>query len=107
MALSILDEIISSDRTAHTAHAVPGKGWEVSWLPGRPLSRNNAITAMVLADATAQGDARPGHSLWTFAEGWAGELGLGTPDALDRIASPPAPKNPEKAPMPADPEAGG
>ena len=25
-------------------------GWEVSWLPGQPLDRNTAITAMILAE---------------------------------------------------------
>ena len=47
MALTILDDAMSSDRSAHTARAVPGARhrWEVSWLPGRHLDRNSTITA--------------------------------------------------------------
>jgi hypothetical protein len=107
MALTILDDCISSDNTTHTARTVPGKHWEVSWLPGRPLTRNGAITAMVLADVTAHSDVRPGHPLWTHIEGWASELGLDAPEALAQTASPPGSKNPGKTAMPADPEAAG
>jgi hypothetical protein len=107
MALTILDDIISSDRTAHTARAVPGRDWEVSWLPGRPLTRNGAITAMVLADVTAEGDVHAGHPLWIHIESWAGELGLDAPEVLTQTASPPGWTDAGKSAMPADPEAGG
>jgi hypothetical protein len=63
MALTIGGETITSDRTAHTARAVTGaehRWWEVSWLPGRYLDRNSAITAMTLADLTALGTCAPG-----------------------------------------------
>jgi hypothetical protein len=105
VALTILDDSMSSDRTTHTARRTPGGNhqWEVSWLPGRPLDRNTAITAMVLADATADGDVNTGHRLWIFVEGWAAELGLTAPDVLTRTASPPAGKSPQLA----DPEAAG
>jgi hypothetical protein len=43
--------------------------WEVSWLPGRLLTRNDAITAMVLADVTGLGDMHPQHRLWAHVEG--------------------------------------
>jgi hypothetical protein len=63
MALTIGDDGISSDRTRHTARLTPDGDqlWEVSWLPGRPLDRNSAITAMVLADVTAHSDVNPRH----------------------------------------------
>ena len=30
MTMTILDDSISGDSTAHTARAIPGRGWEVS-----------------------------------------------------------------------------
>jgi hypothetical protein len=109
MGLTILDDGMSSDRTAHTARRVPGEahGWEVSWLPGRVLDRNSAITAMVLADVTADGDVTAGHRLWIHVEGWAAELGLTAPDVLTQISSPPGWDRTGKAALPADREAAG
>ena len=91
MALRIYDYRMSSDRSPHTARLAPGKqyAWEVSWLPGRHLNRNEAITAMVLADTTANGDVHPGHQGWPHVQGWAAELGMTGPQTLDRVASPP------------------
>ena len=47
MSLTITDTTMTSDHTAHTARQAPGRQhlWEVSWLPGRTLDRNSAITA--------------------------------------------------------------
>jgi hypothetical protein len=39
----------------------------VSWLPGQTLDRNTAITAMVLADTTAEPDLHESHRLWPHA----------------------------------------
>ena len=92
MALTILDDSVSSDRTTHRARLTPGRAhlWEVSWLPDHRLDRNGAITAMVLADLTGPGDLRPGDRGWIFAEGWADELGLRVDDAVARISRPSA-----------------
>ena len=55
---------MTSDQSPHTArHAASRNGWEVSWLPGRTLDRNSAITAMVLADTSADDRVREGHRL--------------------------------------------
>lgn len=56
MALTILDDSMSSDLTTHRARLMPTRAhlWEVSWLPGHRLDRNGAITAMVLADSAAR-----------------------------------------------------
>ena len=55
MTLTIHDTTMTSDQTAHTARQAPSRnGWEVSWLPGQTLDRNTAITAMILADPTAE-----------------------------------------------------
>jgi hypothetical protein len=109
MALTILDDIISSDRTAHSARVLPGAthGWEVSWLSGRRLDRNAAITAMVLADVTGSGDIHPGHRLWIHVEGWAAELGLTAPDVLTRTTRAPSRTDAGMNAQPSDPEAAG
>ena len=90
MALTINDTAMTSDQTAHTARQAPsGHGWEVSWLPGQTLDCNTAITAMILADTTAERDLRQGHRLWPHIQSWAGELGLTAPDAIARASQPP------------------
>ncbi len=91
MTLRINDDHISSDHTMHTARLLPGDqyAWEVSWLPGRPLDRNSAITAMVLADTAGAVDLHRGHRLWPFVQAWAAELSLSAPDALGRVSHSP------------------
>jgi hypothetical protein len=90
MAVTILDDSMSSDRTTHRARLMLEEAhlWEVSWLPGHRLDRNRAITAMVLADLAGPGDLRTGDHDWIFAEGWAGELGLRVDEAVERISQP-------------------
>ena len=65
MTLTITDTTMTSDQTAHTARPAPGRqhAWEVSWLPGQILDRNTAITAMTLADITAERDLHEGDRL--------------------------------------------
>jgi hypothetical protein len=109
MALTILDDTISSDRTPHIARAVSGenRGWEVSWLLGRRMDRNAAVTAMVLADVAGLGDIRPGHRLWMHVERWAAELGLTAPDVVARTTPAPDRTDPCSSAMLSDPEADG
>ena len=47
--ITITDTSMTSPATPHTAMAT-GRGWEVSWLPGRMLTRDQATTAMVIAN---------------------------------------------------------
>jgi hypothetical protein len=91
MTLKILDDSMSSDRSPHTARLAPGEqhAWEVSWLPGRRLNRNEAVTAMELADTTVNGHVHPGHQAWPHIQGWAAHLGMTGSQALDRVAGPP------------------
>ena len=93
MTLTIYDTTMSSDQTAHTARLTPGSQllWEVSWLPGRVLDRNSAITAMVLADQAGVHDLNERHRLWPHIESWAAELGLTGSDAVNRVSQPGAP----------------
>ena len=109
MALTIGDGSISSDRTTHTARLVPSEAhrWEVSWLPGRSLDRNSAITAMVLADHTREPDLNERHRLWPFIESWAAELGLTGSDAVDQVSRPDTPgQQHDREGERLDPEAG-
>jgi hypothetical protein len=110
MSLSIQDESISSDNTGHTARLAPGREreWQVSWLPGRLMDRNSAITAMVLADVAGMDDVHAGHRLWPHVKSWAAELGLSAPDALAWASEPPGRASIDKDAMALeDPEAAG
>ena len=109
MTLTINDTTMTSDQTGHTARQVPGRQhlWEVSWLPGRALDRNSAITAMVLADHAREPDLNERHRLWPFIQSWAAELGLTGSDAVDRVSrpDPPGQRRDREGERP-DPEAG-
>jgi hypothetical protein len=108
VTLTITDTTMTSDQTIHTArHAPDRNGWEVSWLPGQTLDRNTAITAMILADTTAEPDLHEGHRLWPHIRSWAGELGLTAPDAIAQASQPPSDINrrPEQASRQPDREA--
>jgi hypothetical protein len=93
MTLTITGTTMTSDQTAHTAGQAPGRQhlWEVSWLPGRVLDRNSAITAMVLADQAGAYDLNERHRLWPHIESWAAELGQTGHDAVNRVSQPGAP----------------
>jgi hypothetical protein len=96
VTLTINDTTMTSDQSPHTARHAPSRnGWEVSWLLGRTLDRNTAITAMVLADTTAGERVREGHRLWPHIQGWAAELGLTGPDAVVAISQLPGDPNHE------------
>jgi hypothetical protein len=109
MTLTINDATMTSDQTAHTARQAPGREhlWEVSWLPGRVLDRNSAITAMVLADQAGVRDLDERHRLWPHVEGWAAELGLTGTDAVNRVSQPGTPgRHHDREGERPDPEAG-
>jgi hypothetical protein len=85
MATRITDAAMTSDQTPHSAQAAPGGGWTVTWLPGRTLTRDQAITAMTIAEvvATRAGDlADTANRLWLHIDGWAAELGITGPEAV-------------------------
>ena len=110
MTLTITDDAMTSDHTPHTARPAPGHqhAWQVSWLPGRLMDRNSAITAMILADTAATTDLHPGHRLWPHIQSWAEELSLTAPDAITLTSAPPEKATGrEPAPKPPDREADG
>jgi hypothetical protein len=109
MTLTINDATMTSDQTAHSARKAPGSQhlWEVSWLPGRVLDRNRAITAMTLAELAGEADLNERHPRWPFIQTWAAELGLTGSDAVDRVSRPGAPgQQRDREGERPDPEAG-
>jgi hypothetical protein len=105
VTLTITDMTMTSDQTGHTArHAPDRNGWEVSWLPGQTLDRNTAITAMTLADSTAEPDLNKGHWLWPFVQAWAEELGLISSDAIAQASQPPSAHNRQQEPPSRQPD---
>lgn len=88
--MKIDDYMISSNFTRHTATRPRKMGddearWSVSWLPGRKLTRNQAITAMTIAEAVKTHTdelADNQGKLWGHIDGWAAELGLSGPHAV-------------------------
>lgn len=92
MSTKITDTEMTSDQTRHTAAVVPGAvieggptAWSVSWLPGRLLLRDQAITAMTIAEIVVERAgilADPSSKLWWHVNGWAEELGITGPQAL-------------------------
>jgi hypothetical protein len=74
---------ISCDVSAHSAWRIdgpnaPAQRWRVSWLPDRVLTRNEAITAITLAENYVD-MAHTEHT--ALLASWAAELGL-TLDAV-------------------------
>jgi hypothetical protein len=69
------------------------------------VDRNAAITAMMLADLTDAEEMNSGHRLWPHVSGWAAELGLAAPEAIDQIAKSPSWANVSRSGAMEDPEA--
>lgn len=93
MSTKITDTEMSSDSTRHVATAWPVPGeptlWTVTWLPGRQLTRDQAVTAMTIAEMVidrAHILADPSSKLWWHMGGWAAELGLSGPHAVSEAS---------------------
>ena len=86
MNIKITDEAMTSDTTPHSTRR-DGDGWAVTWLPGRVLTRTQAITAMVLAETVAGGLGDHTDKRWPFIESWANELSMTAADATGKIRS--------------------
>jgi hypothetical protein len=80
MALRITDTTITSDVPVCTEVAQLHEGqWRVTGYRGRAFDRNQAITAMTLAEVYAQ-NPPPEHPIWRHVPGWRRELGLSDED---------------------------
>ncbi|MGH3647626.1 MAG: hypothetical protein ACRDTM_10705 [Micromonosporaceae bacterium] len=75
MAIRITDTEMVSDQCGERAYTRDGAVWHVTGHPGRCFDRNQAITAMTLAEALA---ANPPESdrIWWHIHAWRAELGL-------------------------------
>lgn len=100
MALAVTEDRMSAHTTPHWAVPCDRSDqygmWGVSWLLGRSLGRNQAITAMTIAETVAtvhlEGTRRPidfSHRMLSYVVSWAAELGLTGADALMRASEPP------------------
>jgi hypothetical protein len=102
--IRITDTHMTSPDTPHNAMATGG-GWRVSWLPGRALTRNQAITAMTIATVVGgRGVDLSDDPIWSHLDNWAAELGLSGPDAMARASEPLGVRQAEAS---NEPEAGG
>ncbi|MRH90964.1 hypothetical protein GFY24_26580 [Nocardia sp. SYP-A9097] len=77
--------MMTSDSTTHIARCVGGDRWVVSWLPGRTLSGQQAVTAMTIASTLA--DYTLSDTEWVVLDGLALELGLTAREAVGMVAS--------------------
>jgi hypothetical protein len=77
--------MMTSDLTRHIARCVGGDRWVVSWLPGRTLSGQQAVTAMTIA-STVNGRI-PSEAELTMVDSMALELGLTAREAIGMVAS--------------------
>ena len=91
MATKISDTEMTSDTTRHKAELVKlpspltGYSWQVTWLPGQHLTRDQAVTAMTIAEMVVERAhilADPSSKLWWHIDGWAAELGITGPHAV-------------------------
>jgi hypothetical protein len=90
MSLTITATTMSSSQSPHTARRRHEGGWEVSWLPGRILTQNQAVTAMTIAETAATRDLTDNtDTMWPHLDNWATELGLSGPDAVARASESP------------------
>lgn len=88
--ITIAAETMTSPRTGHTARLAEvgaTERWRVSWLPGRRFTRNQAITALTIAEIVATCDLLSDSPWWPHLDSWAAELGLTGPDAVVRATA--------------------
>jgi hypothetical protein len=77
--------MMTSDLTEHIARCVGGDRWVVSWLPGRTLSGQQAVTAMTIASTID--DRQLSDVEWATLDSMALELGLTGREAVGMVAS--------------------
>ncbi|MFE2955038.1 SPFH domain-containing protein [Nocardia tengchongensis] len=90
MALRISGRAITSDMTPETAHLVPGSDggrWVLSWLPGRDLTREQAIDGMALDEILSDLSATDEEFVLELAALRAESLGMRLEEAVVRLAA--------------------
>jgi hypothetical protein len=89
MTTTITDRMIRSTDTPHTASVRPDTYWTVTWLPKTVLTRNQALTAITLAETIATQPCEPGNPVRDAIDTWAAELGMTTTEAITLATQPP------------------
>lgn len=85
MSLLPTSTVISSTATRHLAWANAAEtAWFVTWLGVRLVNRDQAVTAVTLAELVDGGVHKPQHKDWPLLCGLAAELGL-TGDQAARL----------------------
>ncbi|MGC5011384.1 hypothetical protein ACLQ2R_11515 [Streptosporangium sp. DT93] len=75
MSLHITATTMTEEASGHRAHRAADDGWIVTAHPGRTFTRDQAITALTIAEILAL--APPAEDpLWLFVNGWQAELDL-------------------------------
>jgi hypothetical protein len=69
MPLTITGTTMRSTSTPRTASTTRDGGWSVSWLPERTLTRDQAISAMTIAETASPG-LEPGDHRWPHVDSW-------------------------------------
>ena len=108
MTLTVDNHVVATARFSQHAAADGNGAWIVSTLPARLFGRNQAITAMALAEVCPAA-ARGGNweRMRPHIQGWAAELGMTAEQAATRIIAPPDwAAAAETDPARPDPEAG-
>lgn len=88
MALDITDSIITSDITPETARLLTfssGAAWELSWLPTVALSREQAVSGMVLDEMLSDPGTLTSDLALELAAIRAADLGVTLRDVLLRL----------------------
>ncbi|MEV6275827.1 hypothetical protein [Nocardia sp. NPDC051832] len=87
MAIEVVSaSMMTSNETTHMARCVGGDRWVVSWLPGRTLTGQQAVTAMTIAVTAACTDA-PTDADYALLDDLALELGLTGREAIFMVGA--------------------
>jgi hypothetical protein len=86
VSIILSEALMHSDSTPHAARRQGDGTWRVTWLPDRTLSRDQALTAMKLAELIDAGLER-GNRHWPSIDSLAAELGMFSPAAIIRVGT--------------------
>lgn len=86
MSLIPTSTVVSSTATRHLAWANAAEtAWFVTYLGVRLVNRDQAVTAVTLAELVDAGASGPKHRDWPLLAGLASELGITADDAVRLI----------------------
>lgn len=94
MTIEVATSKMVSEETPHAARCAGEGQWVVSWLPGRSLTFEQAITAMTIAttlanrpdlDLSCPGPGPVDDPDWAMVRRWALQLGLSGREAAGMV----------------------